>query len=262
MMTSLWSAASGMLAQELNMDVISNNLANVDTGGFKKSRVDFQDLLYQTKSVAGADNSAGAKAPIGLQIGNGVKAVGTQKISTTGEMKQTDNDFDIAIQGKGYFQILMPDGSMAYTKNGSFKKSNTGELVTADGYTLQPSIVIPSEANKVSIGSDGTVSMTVGNENTSQVIGNIETVRFINTAGLTNIGKNYVMPTSVSGDPEVGTPGANGFGGLAQGMLETSNVKVVEEMVNMITAQRAYEVNTKSIQTSDNMLQMANNLKR
>ncbi len=262
MMISLWSAASGMLSQELNMDVISNNLSNVDTTGFKKSRVDFQDLLYQTKSVPGSDNTEGSRLPIGIQIGNGVRAIGTQKMFTDGELIETGNDTDIAIQGDGFFQVLMPDGSMAYTRNGSFKKTNNGQLVTADGFALEPAITIPIDATKVSIGSDGTVSVIQGNENVSTPIGRIEIARFINPSGLMNIGKNLLKPTSISGDAQVGVPGNEGFGTLANRTLETSNVKVVEEMVKMITAQRAYEVNTKSIQTADNMLQMANNLKR
>ncbi|BDU50217.1 flagellar basal-body rod protein FlgG [Haliovirga abyssi] len=262
MMNSLWSAASGMLAQELNMDVISNNLANTDSVGYKKSRVDFQDLLYQTKSVPGSLNAEGTSLPIGIQVGNGVRAIGTQKIFTDGEYTETGNDYDLAIQGQGFFQVLMPDGSMSYTRNGSFKITDTGQLVTADGFPLEPSITIPSDGTKMSVGSDGTVSVMRGNSNTSEEIGKIELAKFINPSGLMNIGKNLLTKTSASGDAEIGTAGDNGFGSLSQRTLETSNVKVVEEMVKMITAQRAYEVNTKSIQTADSMLQMANNLKR
>lgn len=262
MMISLWSAASGMLAQEMNMDVISNNLANVDTSGFKKSRVDFQDLLYQTQTVPGSSNAEGAKLPTGLQIGNGVRAIGTSKTLTSGELIQTGNELDLAIQNDGFFQILMPDGSMAYTRNGAFKKGSDGQLQTSDGYALEPAITIPTGTTKVSIGTDGTVSVMMENNSTSQDVGKIELARFVNPAGLINVGQNLVKATSASGDAEVGTPGMNGFGTIAQNTLETSNVKVVEEMVRMITAQRAYEVNTKSIQTADNMLQMANNLKR
>lgn len=262
MMISLWSAASGMLGQELNMDVISNNLANVDSVGFKKSRVDFQDLLYQTQTVPGSVSAEGTKLPTGIQIGNGVRPIATQKIFTTGELVQTGNQLDVAIQGDGFFQILMPDGTLAYTRNGAFKQSDTGQMVTSEGYALEPAITLPQGTTKVSIGNDGTVSVIAGNDNASQQIGRIDIARFINPAGLINIGQNLMKTTSVSGNPEVGTPGATGYGTLAQNTLETSNVKVVEEMVKMITAQRAYEVNTKSIQTADNMLQMANNLKR
>lgn len=262
MMVSLWSAASGMLAQELNMDVISNNLANVDTAGFKKSRVDFQDLLYQTQTVPGSSNAEGARLPTGIQIGNGVKAIGTSKTFTTGELIQTGNELDVAIQNDGFFQILMPDGSIAYTRNGAFKKGADGQLQTSDGFPLEPAITIPAGTTKVSIGTDGTVSVMLSNDSTSQEVGRIEIARFINPAGLINIGQSLLKPTTASGDAEIGTPGLNGFGTLAQNTIETSNVKVVEEMVRMITAQRAYEVNTKSIQTADNMLQMANNLKR
>lgn len=262
MMNSLWSAASGMLAQELNMDVISNNLANTDTTGYKESRVEFQDLLYQTKSIPGSLNASGTMLPVGIQVGNGVRAIGTQKIFTDGGYTSTGSDSDLAIQGAGFFQILMPDGSISYTRNGSFKVMNTGQLVNSDGFPLEPSITIPSDATKMSVGADGTVSVIRGNSTTSEEIGKIELANFMNPSGLVNSGKNLLNKTSVSGDPVIGTPGANGFGSLAQRALETSNVKVVEEMVKMITAQRAYEVNTKSIQTADNMLQMANNLKR
>ena len=262
MMISLFSAASGMLAQETNINVISNNLANVQTSGFKKSRVDFEDLMYQTKSVPGSVTSAGTSLPVGVQIGNGVRAVGTQRINTGGEFIETGNDLDIAIQGDGYFRILMPDGSTGYTRDGSFKVTGDGMIVNSKGYPLEPGINIPNDARKVSIGSDGTVTALLGNNNMSQVIGQLTTARFMNPAGLMSVGENILKETSISGDPEVGIPGEQGYGGLAQRMLETSNVKVVEEMVNMISAQRAYEVNTKSIQTADDMLQQANNLKR
>ncbi|NLK63039.1 MAG: flagellar basal-body rod protein FlgG [Fusobacteria bacterium] len=262
MMISLWSAASGMLAQELNMDVISNNLSNVDTVGFKKSRVDFQDLLYHTKAMPGSVSSEGTTLPVGIQIGSGTRAVSTQKINTNGEFIETGNSLDIAIKGNGYFQILMPDGTISYTKNGAFKTSETGQIVNSNGFALEPAIVIPEDATGISIGQNGVVTITRGNDNMSEEIGQIQIARFINPSGLMNIGGNLLKQTSVSGDPEVGVAGENGFGALANNTLETSNVKVVEEMVRMITAQRAYEVNTKSIQTADNMLELANNLKR
>jgi len=262
MMVSLWSAASGMLAQELNMDVISNNLSNVDTVGFKKNRVDFQDLMYQTKSVPGATNGDGASVPAGIQVGNGVKAVGTQKIFTTGEFVPTDGDLDMAIEGKGFFQVLMPDGTIGYTRNGAFSKTTTGQLVNSDGFFLEPAITVPDNYTELSIGIDGTVTVLTADSDQAQEIGRIELANFVNPAGLVAIGRNLYKPSSASGDAVVGTPSQDGIGTIRHKVLETSNVKVVEEMVKMITAQRAYEVNTKSIQTADTMLQMANNLKR
>lgn len=261
MMISLWSAASGMRGQELNMDVISNNLANVNTTGFKKSRVDFQDLLYQTTKVPGTLNAEGASLPTGIQVGNGVRAVGTQKIFTDGEIVETGNDLDTAIMGEGFFQVLMPDGAIGYSRDGAFKNVE-GQLVTSDGFAVEPAINIPSDAVRISIGTNGTVSIIRGNETNSEVIGQLELARFINPAGLMSVGQNLYKGTTVSGEAEVGVPSENGFGKLASQFLETSNVKVVDEMVNMISAQRAYEVNTKSIQTADSMLQLANNLKR
>lgn len=262
MMGALYSAATGMQAQETSINVISNNLSNVDTIGFKKNRVDFQDLLYQTKSVAGAVNAEGSNLPTGIQIGNGVRVIGTPKIFTDGNYMETGNNTDMAINGKGFFEILMPDGSTAYTRNGSFKRDANGQLVNSDGFPLEPAVTIPTDYSNFTIGSDGTVTVTTGNENISQEIGKIELARFINPSGLMNIGKNLMKLTSASGDPQTGTPGENGFGTLSQYSLETSNVTVVDEMVKMISSQRAYEVSSKSIQTADSMLQIANNLKR
>ena len=262
MMRSLWTAASGMTGQQFNIDTIANNLANVNTTGFKKSRVDFQDLLYQSVRHAGAPVTDGAQIPTGLQMGHGVRVVATQKIFTQGTFRQTDNPFDLVIENDGFFQILLPDGTIAYTRDGAFKKDGTGRLVTSDGFFLEPEIVIPDDALEVTIGTDGTGSVTLPGDPEPQYIGQIELARFINPAGLQSYGRNLYLATASSGPPIVGTPGLDGFGMITQGWIEMSNVQVVEEMVNMITSQRAYEVNSKAIQASDDMLQTANNLRR
>ncbi len=262
MIRALWTAATGMVAQQLNMDVVANNLANVNTTGFKKSRVDFQDLLYQTTREAGTTVAKGAQVPTAMETGLGTRAGSVQKIYTTGEFQQTDNPLDVAIEGDGFFQVLMPNGNTAYTRDGSFKLDSQGRIVTSDGYTLQPEITVPPEAESISIGNDGTVSVTIPGQSQPQELGQIQTARFLNPAGLDSIGRNLALPTAASGEPTVGTPGNDGLGTLAQGMVERSNVKVVEEMVNMIVAQRAYEINSKSIQTADEMLGIANNLRR
>ena len=206
MMISLWSAASGMLAQEMNMDVISNNLSNVDTTGFKKNRVDFQDLMYQNKSVPGTTNGDGVVAPAGIQIGNGTRAIGTQKVFTSGELITTDNELDIAIEGKGFFQILLPDGSISYTKNGSFSKTSTGQVVTADGYFLEPAITIPDGYTELTVGTDGTVSVMTGENNEVVQIGQLELATFVNQAGLVATGRNLYKPSAASGDAIIGNP--------------------------------------------------------
>lgn len=254
--------ASGMQAQQLNIDTISNNLANVNTTGFKRIRVDFQDLMYQSYKSAGATVATGAAIPTGIQVGHGSRPVATQKIFTQGDFQQTDNPLDIVIEGEGFLQILRPDGSVAYTRAGSLKKDGAGRIVTSDGFILQPEIQIPADSISISIGTDGTVSIIRAGQNTPQQIGTIELARFVNPAGLNNIGRNLFLPTASSGDPIVGTPGTQGFGTLAQGFLEMSNVKVVEEMVNLIVGQRAYEINSKAIQVADDMLGIANNLRR
>ncbi|TDT71566.1 flagellar basal-body rod protein FlgG [Hypnocyclicus thermotrophus] len=260
MMTALYSAATGMNAQQLNMDVISNNLSNVDTSGYKKSRVDFEDLMYSTKQTPGATTGDGSSLPTGLQVGNGVRAVGTKKLFTQGNFKNTGNELDIAIEGRGFFQVLRPDGSVAYTRDGSFSRDANGQLVNAEGFLLDPSIVVPAEYTNLSIGQDGVVTVDINGQ--QQEIGTITLANFVNPAGLQNLGKNLYAATPASGDAIIGNPGEGALGTLLQGNLETSNVKVVNEMIDMISAQRAYEVNTKSIQTADSMLQMANNLKR
>lgn len=262
MMRALWSAATGMAAKQLDMDVIANNLANLNTAGFKRSRVDFQDVMYQTLRTAGSTVAQGSRVPTGIQVGLGTRPAAVQKIFSQGDFVQTENPLDVVIEGDGFFQVLMPDGSIAYTRNGSFKLDADGRMVTSDGFVLEPEIIIPPEASSISIGTDGTVSVMLAGEEQAQEVGRIEIARFVNPAGLMSIGRNLYKPTSASGQAQAGTPGMDGLGTLSQGFLEMSNVKVVEEMVNMIIAQRAYEVNSKAIQTADEMLGTANNLKR
>ncbi len=262
MIRSLWSAATGMQAQTLNIDVISNNLANVATTGFKKSRADFQDLLYQNLRSPGVSSSADTQVPTGIQVGTGVRPAATQKMFTQGEFEHTQNELDMAIEGDGFFQAIQPNGETAYTRAGSFKLDNEGRVVTSDGFPMEPELTIPADAVAVSIGIDGTVSVLLAGENEPTEIGNIELAQFTNPAGLRSIGRNLFLPTGASGDATTGTPGEDAFGFIAQGYLESSNVSVVDEMVNMIVAQRAYETNSKTIQASDEMLQTAANLKR
>lgn len=261
MMRALWTAGTGMMAQQMNIDVISNNLANVNTAGFKKSRVNFEDLLYQTVRTAGSTAAQGATLPTGLQVGHGVKSVSTSKVFTQGDFTNTGKPLDLVIEGEGFFQVQMPDGSTAYTRDGAFTVDGEGRIVNSEGYPLQPEITIPADATSITIGTDGTVSVTMADE-TNQEIGRIELARFLNPAGLVNVGGNMMKATGASGDATTGNPGLDGIGTLSQGFLEMSNVKVIEEMVNMIVAQRAYEINSKAIQAADEMLQTANNLRR
>lgn len=258
----MYSAASGMYAQELYIDMIANNLANVNTTGFKKSRIEFQDLLYETLRGAGAPNSQGTIGPIEMQIGHGTKSVGIQKILNQGPIVTTYNPLDLAIKGDGFFQVTQLDGTMAYTRDGSFKLSSDGKIVTSDGYSLEPALVIPNEASEISIRPDGTLAVVMHGSNESEEIGQIELVRFINPAALTSIGQNLYVANNNSGEPILGSPGVEGLGHLEQGYLENSNVEVVSEMVNMIAAQRAYEINSKAIKTAHDMLSTANNLVR
>ncbi len=262
MIRALWTASTGMEAQQLNIDIISHNLANVNTTGFKKSKADYQDLLYQEIKSAGASSSPSTALPTGLEVGQGVKTVSTEKIFSQGSFKETENELDLAIDGEGFFQITTPDGALAYTRTGEFKVDGEGRIVTSDGYTVEPSITVPSDALTVTISSDGIVSATQSGSSTPTEIGNIELARFVNPGGLQSLGKNLYTPTSASGDATTGSPGSEGLGSLSQGYLEMSNVSVVEEMVNMIAAQRAYEMNSKAIQTVDEMLQDANSMKR
>jgi flagellar basal-body rod protein FlgG len=262
MMRSLFSAASGMYAQQLAMDTIANNLSNVNTTGYKKSKAEFQDLIYQTLRAAGTSSVSGLVVPTELQIGHGVRPVAIQKNFAQGSPFATENPLDVAIMGNGFFQVTMPDGTIAYSRDGSLKLNNDGTLVTADGYYLEPQISIPQDTTSVNIDTDGTVTVLVVGSVEPQQVGQIELAKFINPGGLKNIGQNLYLPTEASGEPVLGTPSLEGFGQLEQGYLESSNVKVVEEMVNMIIAQRAYELNSKSIRTAEEMLQMANNVKR
>ncbi|NLS45027.1 MAG: flagellar basal-body rod protein FlgG [Firmicutes bacterium] len=262
MMRALWSAATGMLGKQLNMDVIANNLANLNTYGFKRSRVDFQDLMYQNLRMSGSTVAEGARVPAGIEVGLGTRPASIQRVFSQGDFIQTEGTLDLVIEGDGFFQILMPDGSVTFTRDGSFKRDDEGRMVTSDGFPIEPEILIPAEAVDLSIGTDGTVSALISGDSDPQEIGKIELAKFINPSGLSAIGRNLYMATASSGQPIIGTPGLEGFGTISQGFLEMSNVKVVEEMVNMIIAQRAYEVNSKAIQTSDDMLAIANNLKR
>ena len=262
MFRTLSIAATGMQAQALNVDVISNNLANVNTSGFKKSRADFQDLLYETIRPPGAVSAEGIVIPTGIQLGMGTRPVATQKIFMQGDYQHTQNELDMAIEGAGFFQIMQPNGEVAYTRAGSFKLDNQGRIVTSDGFLLEPELSIPSDSLAVSIGTDGTLSVLQAGQLEPTEIGTLQLARFVNPAGLQSIGRSLFLPSASSGDAITGVAGEDGLGTIAQGYLEMSNVSVVDEMVNMITAQRAYEVNSKAVQSADEMLQMANNLKR
>ena len=255
MIRSLWISKTGLDAQQTQMDVISNNLANVSTHGFKRSRAVFEDLLYQTIRQPGAQSSGQTQLPSGLQLGTGVRPVATERIFTQGNLQQTSNPLDVAIQGNGFFQVQMPDGSAAYTRDGSFQVNSQGQLVTSSGFPIQPAITIPENVLSVTVSRDGVVSVQrAGTTGTTQV-GNLQLVGFMNNAGLQSIGENLYIETAASGTPGTNTPGANGMGLLNQGYVETSNVNVVEELVGMIQTQRAYEINSKAIQSSDQMLQ-------
>jgi len=262
MIRSLWTSATGMQAQALNLDVISNNLANVNTSGFKKSRAEFQDLLYETIKPAGMPSSQDTQVPTGIQLGHGTRPSTVLKIFSQGNMENTQNELDLAIEGDGFFQITLPNGETAYTRDGAFKLDRDGRIVNSDGFALEPEISIPSDALSISVGLDGTVSVLQAGESIPSEVGTIELARFVNPAGLISMGKNLFITSEASGDEMTGTAGEDGLGTLAQGFLEMSNVSVVDEMVNMITAQRAYESNSKAIQAADEMLQLANNVKR
>jgi flagellar basal-body rod protein FlgG len=256
------SAVTGMTAQQMNVDNIANNLSNVNTTGFKRTRVEFQDILYQNFRRAGTATAIGTTIPTNLAIGYGTRPVATVRDFSVGDFQQTGNALDMAISGNGFFQISMPDGTISYTRDGAFKVSAEGQVVTTDGFFLYPEINIPEDASSIAVSIDGEVSvLLVGNEE-PQTIGQIELARFINPAGLSAIGHNLFNQTPASGAPIIGNPAQDGLGKIDQGYLEISNVKVVDEMVNMIVAQRAYELNSKVIQTSEDMLQISNNLKR
>lgn len=260
MIRSLYSAASGMQCQQLNLDVISNNLANVNTTGFKKSKIEFQDLLYQTFRVPGADQGGGNQLPTGMQIGHGSRAVATSKIFTTGDFTQTGEQLHVAIQGDGFFEVQLADGTRAYSRDGALKRASDGRVTTSDGLALQSGFQpIPTGTTDIGISPNGDVT-TRGSSGTQTF--KVTLVRFANPAGLEAVGRNLFRESPASGTPEIGNAGENGFGTIEQGYLELSNVKVVEEMVNLIVAQRAYEVNAKSVQAADEMMQLSNNLRR
>ncbi|MBI3758042.1 MAG: flagellar basal-body rod protein FlgG [Deltaproteobacteria bacterium] len=261
-MRALWTAATGMHAQQLTMDVVANNLANVQTSGFKRSRVDFQDLIYQSLQSAGNTSAQGTEVPSGFQIGHGSRAVATQRLFMEGDLQPTGNPLDLAIEGEGFFQVTQPNGETAYTRAGSLKRDSQGRLVTDDGFLIQPEITIPQNALSITVGVDGTISVQLPGTVQPQQVGSLELARFVNPAGLDSVGRNLFRPTQASGDPTQGAPGADGFGTLLQFFLEGSNVSVVEEMVNLIAGQRAYEISSRAIRTADEMMQTANNLVR
>jgi flagellar basal-body rod protein FlgG len=253
-MRSMNIAATGMLAQQLNVEVISNNIANLSTTGFKRQRAEFQDLLYQSERRVGANSSdTGAIIPAGVQVGVGVKAAAVYRITEQGNLLKTDNSLDVAIQGRGFFQIQMPDGTTSYTRAGSFQLSPTGEIVTADGLIVQPGITMPADTQSVTINASGQVIAQVSGQTQPVTVGQFELATFANEAGLENAGNNLLKETAASGTPVLGAPSTNSFGGLQQGFLETSNVNIVSEITNLITAQRAYEMNSKVISISDEM---------
>ncbi len=259
MSQSLWIAKTGLEAQQNRLSVVSNNLANVNTTGFKRARAVFEDLLYQNLRQAGGQSSQETELPTGLSLGTGVRTVATQKLHTQGNLIQTNNTYDTAIQGRGFFQILKPNGDIAYTRNGEFQVNSAGQLVNSSGYRVQPDIIIPENALSVTIGTDGVVSVTQPGNPTPAQVGVIQIADFVNPAGLQSIGGNLYVETGASGAPVVGSPDSSNLGSLIQGSVESSNVNVVEELVNMIETQRAYEMNSKAISTADQMLQYINN---
>ena len=261
MLLSLYSAATGMDAQQVNLDTISNNIANVNTTGFKRSKVEFQDLLYQDRKAAGGQTATGGTVPTGVSLGNGTRVVSTSKLFTQGQLTQTGEDMDIAINGNGFLQVTADDGTTQYTRDGSLKRSSTGTIVTSDGKELTGMGTIPTNAVSVSIANNGQITYTL-NDGSTQAGTQIQLARFSNPGGLKALGGNLFQKSDASGEAEVGIPGDSGFGTIQQGYLEMSNVNVVQEMVNMIVAQRAYEINSKSIQSSDSMLGIVNQLKR
>jgi flagellar basal-body rod protein FlgG len=261
MIRALFTAASGMSAQQLNVDVIANNIANVNTTGFKRSRADFQDLMYQTLLAPGTASTQSTQVPTGMQVGLGVKPVAIQKLFTQGDFQATGNSLDLVIEGDGFFQITRNDGTINYTRAGAFKLDKDGRIVNSDGLPLEPAITIPANTTSITIGNDGTVSVLQSGNTTPVQVGTIETATFINPGGLLAIGKNLFQASDASGTATTGTPGLEGRGTINQGYLEMSNVNVVEELANLIIAQRAFEMNTKAVTTADQMLQNANAMK-
>lgn len=262
MIRALYTAATGMHAQETNIDVISNNLANVNTTGYKRGRADFQDLMYQYILEPGAPTSANTNSPTGIQVGLGVKTAAVQKVFTQGDLASTSNQLDVAIEGDGFFQVQTAAGTTAYTRSGNFKLDSSGQIVTSDGETVDPGLSIPTDATNITIGQDGTVSAKISGTAAPTTVGKLTAVRFPNNAGLRAMGKNLYEETTASGSPTTGSFADPGFGRLSQGFLESSNVSIVEQVVNMITAQRAYEASSKGISSADEMLGQAISLKR
>ncbi|HEY8328660.1 MAG TPA: flagellar basal-body rod protein FlgG [Rhodanobacter sp.] len=259
MFSSLWVAKTGLDAQQTRMDVISNNLANANTTGYKSARASFQDLVYQNLRQPGGQTTEQTQAPSGLMLGTGVRVVGSEKLFTQGNIEQTGNSLDVAVQGRGFLQVTMPDGTIAYTRDGSLHMDQNGQIVTANGYAVDPAVSIPANAQSITIGSDGTISVSVPGQAATQQIGTVQLADFINPAGLQPNGDNLYLETASSGSPQIGQPGLNGLGTLAQGALESSNVNVVEQMVNMIETQRTYEMNSKAVSAADSMLQFLTN---
>lgn len=259
MNSALWVAKTGLDAQQTRMSVIANNMANVNTTGYKQSRAVFEDLLYQNVRQAGGQSSQNTILPSGLMLGTGVRTVATEKLFTQGNLQQTENSLDVAIQGRGFFQVLRPDGSLGYSRDGSFQVDAQGQLVTSSGYVVQPAVTIPGDALTITVGSDGVISAMQAGQTAPTQVGNLQLADFVNPSGLQPVGENLFLETAASGAPQAGTPGLNGLGSVIQGALESSNVNVVEEMVGMIEAQRAYEMNSKAISTVDQMLQYASN---
>jgi len=262
MIRSLYTAATGMVAQQTQIDTISNNLSNVNTVGYKKNRAEFADLMYQVAEYAGTATSQSSISPTGIEVGLGVRMTAITKMFNQGNFKETSNNLDLAITGGGFFQIQLPDGNIGYTRNGSFKLNNEGVVVNSDGYKLLPELVIPQDATSVNIGTDGVVTVLQAGQQQANQVGQLELANFINPAGLHSLGSNLYINTSATGDPIAGQPGLNGIGETRQGFVEMSNVSLVEEMTDLITAQRAYEASSKAIQTSDDILQTTNQLKR
>ncbi|MCL2683748.1 MAG: flagellar basal-body rod protein FlgG [Synergistaceae bacterium] len=262
MLRSLWAGASGMIAQQTHLDVVAHNLANVNTSGFKKLRADFQDLIYQINREPGQPVEPDSMIPTGIQVGLGVKVAGTTRMFAQGSLQTTDNPTDLALTGEGFYQITMPDGTIAYTRDSNWKIDANGQIVNHDGYLLEPAVIVPEDAIDFAVSQTGAITVKMPGDILPEEIGQIELVRFINPAGLRSVGRNLFLETAASGAPVAGNPGDEGFGTIEQRTLEMSNVQVVEEMVEMIVAQRAYEANSKTIQTADELLRIANNLRR
>lgn len=259
MFSSLWVAKTGLDAQQTRMDVISNNLANANTTGYKSARASFQDLVYQNLRQPGGQTTEQTQSPSGLMLGTGVRVAGSEKLFTQGNIEQTGNSLDVAVQGRGFLQVTMPDGTIAYTRDGSLHLDQNGQIVTANGYAVDPAVSVPANAQSITIGSDGTVSVSLPGQAATQQIGTVQLADFINPAGLQPNGDNLYLETASSGSPQIGQPGLNGLGTLSQGALESSNVNVVEQMVDMIETQRTYEMNSKAVSAADSMLQFLTN---